>query len=94
LIHNIAAAVSPYGEPSVKNIVGASIALALAVFVCKAAETAYIEWPDSEPLSNVLALIAAAERDHGVAFDLEDPDLWEQVPGGVRLHGIFRERFI
>lgn len=59
---------------------------------------AYIEWPESEPMQNVLALIAQAERggegEYRVVFDVDDDGLWEVLAGGYRLHGIFVDQII
>ena len=53
----------------------------------------YIEWPQGEPMVNVIALIQSVERGTPAGwkavFDMGDPDLCETLVGGYRLHGMF-----
>ena len=53
----------------------------------------YIEWPDNEPMENVLALICQVENGSKgswrTVFDLSDEGLVEVLVGGYRLHGMF-----
>lgn len=95
MLHNAVTSISSYySDPTFRHVVGATAVLVLAVVVKQVDQIAYVEWPDNEPMNNVLAAIAAAEQKFGLAFDPDDPDLWEQVPGGVRLHGMFRGELV
>lgn len=62
-------------------------------FVNQPGHSVYVEWPEGEPMVNVLAVIDQAERGakgrFAVVFDPEDEDLWEVLVGGYRLHGMF-----
>lgn len=61
-------------------------------------ESIYIEFPEGEPMENVLAMIHSVERGSietwRVVFDVEDDGLWETLAGGHRLHGMFVEQII
>ena len=57
----------------------------------------YIEWPEHEPMENVLAAIHCTERgakgDWRAVFDMAD-DMIEALVGGYRLHGMFAHELI
>jgi hypothetical protein len=80
-----------YGDPTFKQVLATSLSLVLAVVIKRATDQCYVEFPESEPMVNVIAAIRNAERNQFVAFDPDDPDLWEPIEGGYRLHGMFRE---
>lgn len=87
------AAVSAIHPPDMRWVVGTTAAIVLRLVIKQAEELAYVEFPEGEPMANVLNLIRAAET-QGVYFDLLDPDLWEYPEGGVRIHGFFKESIV
>lgn len=89
--HNALAISSLVTDPTFRHVVGTMLTLTLAVVVKRADEIVYMEWPEHEPMSNVLALMQRAEVEHQVVFDVEDPNLWEYPTGGYRLWGMLKE---
>lgn len=75
---------------NVGNWSGISLSLIVAP-----GESVYIEFPEGEPMENVLAMIHSVERGSvetwRVVFDVSDEGLWETLAGGYRLHGMFVE---
>lgn len=82
---------APVEEPAASNE-GWVTPVELA-FVLKPGRACYIEFPEGEPMVNVIAMMVQAERGakgiYAVRFDPEDDDLWEVLVGGYRLHGMF-----
>jgi hypothetical protein len=62
-------------------------------FVMVPGQVCYIEWPEGEPMVNIIAMMKQAERGakgrYAVRFDPDDDDLLEVLVGGYRLHGMF-----
>lgn len=66
--------------------------------IVKPGHHVYIEFPEGEPMENVLAMIHSVEvgsiETWRVVFDAEDDDLWETLAGGYRLHGMYVDHII
>lgn len=67
--------------------------LELTSVVKPSSGSVFIEFPEGEPMENVLAAIQLMESGASglwrVVFDPDDEDMWEVLVGGYRLHGMF-----
>ena len=75
-----------------RNSLSAQVGIELAI-VTRPGHSIYIEWPESEPMENVLSVIHTCERaatgEWRAVFDMSDDDMLEVLVGGYRLHGMF-----
>jgi len=92
--HSLSTISTLSADPAFRHVMGVSAVFLFAVVVNRVDDIAYIEWPETEPIANVLSTMQWAERVYSVVFDADDPNLLERVSGGFRLHGMFMEHLI
>lgn len=67
--------------------------MVLAIVIDRASGVAYIDLPVNAPIEHLMCAMREAAN-HGVVFDLDDPQLQERHKYGTRVHGMFLEDIV